>query len=53
VTLTIARTQYRSSDGANASCLCSLLLTWWPSRGAATVPLAEALRYEHCSGPIR
>jgi putative ABC transport system permease protein len=24
----------------------SLLLTWWPSRGAAKVPVAEALRYE-------
>ncbi len=24
----------------------SLLLTWWPSRGAARVPIAEALRYE-------
>jgi ABC-type lipoprotein release transport system permease subunit len=24
----------------------SLLLTWWPSRGAARVPVAEALRYE-------
>jgi putative ABC transport system permease protein len=26
--------------------VCSLLLTWWPSRGAARVPIAEALRYE-------
>ena len=24
----------------------ALLLTWWPSRGAARVPVAEALRYE-------
>ncbi|MGD9893845.1 MAG: ABC transporter permease, partial [Dehalococcoidia bacterium] len=24
----------------------SLLLTWWPSRGAARIPIAEALRYE-------
>jgi putative ABC transport system permease protein len=24
----------------------ALLLTWWPSRGAAKVPVAEALRYE-------
>jgi putative ABC transport system permease protein len=24
----------------------SLLLTWWPSRGASRVPVAEALRYE-------
>ena len=24
----------------------SLLLTWWPSRGATQVPVAEALRYE-------
>ena len=24
----------------------ALLLTWWPSRGAARVPIAEALRYE-------
>ena len=24
----------------------SLLMTWWPSRGAAQVPVAEALRYE-------
>jgi ABC-type lipoprotein release transport system permease subunit len=24
----------------------SLLMTWWPSRGAARVPVAEALRYE-------
>jgi ABC-type lipoprotein release transport system permease subunit len=24
----------------------SLLLTWWPSRGAAKVTVAEALRYE-------
>jgi putative ABC transport system permease protein len=26
--------------------LCALLMTWWPSRGAARVPVAEALRYE-------
>jgi putative ABC transport system permease protein len=26
--------------------LFSLLMTWWPSRGAARVPIAEALRYE-------
>jgi putative ABC transport system permease protein len=24
----------------------SLLMTWWPSRGAANVPVADALRYE-------
>ncbi|HEY8172858.1 MAG TPA: lipoprotein-releasing system transmembrane subunit LolC, partial [Dehalococcoidia bacterium] len=24
----------------------SLFMTWWPSRGAAKVPVAEALRYE-------
>ena len=24
----------------------ALLMTWWPSRGAARVPIAEALRYE-------
>jgi ABC-type lipoprotein release transport system permease subunit len=24
----------------------ALLLTWWPSRGAAKVPVAEVLRYE-------
>jgi ABC-type lipoprotein release transport system permease subunit len=24
----------------------SLLMTWWPSRSAAQVPVAEALRYE-------
>jgi len=24
----------------------ALLMTWWPSRGAASVPIAEALRYE-------
>lgn len=24
----------------------SLLMTWWPSRGASRVPVAEALRYE-------
>ena len=29
-----------------AAYLFSLLLTWWPSRGAARVPIAEALRYE-------
>lgn len=26
--------------------LCALLMTWWPSRSAARVPVAEALRYE-------
>jgi putative ABC transport system permease protein len=26
--------------------LFALLMTWWPSRGAAKVPIAEALRYE-------
>jgi putative ABC transport system permease protein len=31
---------------AVASLLVSLLMTWWPSRGAARVPVAEALRYE-------
>jgi putative ABC transport system permease protein len=29
-----------------ASFLFSLLMTWWPSRGAARVPVADALRYE-------
>lgn len=29
-----------------ASFLFSLLMTWWPSRGASRVPVAEALRYE-------
>jgi ABC-type lipoprotein release transport system permease subunit len=24
----------------------SLLMTWWPSRNAAAVPVADALRYE-------
>jgi ABC-type lipoprotein release transport system permease subunit len=24
----------------------ALLMTWWPSRRAAGVPIAEALRYE-------
>jgi len=24
----------------------SLLMTWWPSRNAANVPVADALRYE-------
>jgi ABC-type antimicrobial peptide transport system permease subunit len=24
----------------------SLLMTWWPSRNAAKVPVADALRYE-------
>lgn len=28
------------------SMLFSLLMTWWPSRGASRVPVAEALRYE-------
>jgi ABC-type lipoprotein release transport system permease subunit len=28
------------------ACAFSLLLTWWPSRGASRVPVAEALRYE-------
>jgi putative ABC transport system permease protein len=26
--------------------LFALLMTWWPSRGAAQVPIADALRYE-------
>jgi putative ABC transport system permease protein len=26
--------------------LASLVMTWWPSRGAANVPVADALRYE-------
>jgi putative ABC transport system permease protein len=29
-----------------AAYLFALLLTWWPSRSAARVPVAEALRYE-------
>lgn len=29
-----------------ASFLFSLMMTWWPSRGASRVPVAEALRYE-------
>ena len=29
-----------------ASFIFSLLMTWWPSRGASRVPVAEALRYE-------
>jgi putative ABC transport system permease protein len=29
-----------------ASFLFSLLMTWWPSRDASRVPVAEALRYE-------
>jgi putative ABC transport system permease protein len=29
-----------------ASFMFSLLMTWWPSRGASRVPVAEALRYE-------
>jgi putative ABC transport system permease protein len=29
-----------------ASFVVSLLMTWWPSRGAAGVPVADALRYE-------
>lgn len=29
-----------------ASFAFSLAMTWWPSRGAARVPVAEALRYE-------
>lgn len=29
-----------------ASFAFSLLMTWWPSRGASRVPVAEALRYE-------
>jgi putative ABC transport system permease protein len=29
-----------------AAFVCSLLMTWWPSRGASQVPVAEALRYE-------
>jgi putative ABC transport system permease protein len=31
---------------AVASLVVSLLMTWWPSRGAARVPVADALRYE-------
>ena len=26
--------------------VASLVMTWWPSRGAANVPVADALRYE-------
>ncbi|HMO54240.1 MAG TPA: FtsX-like permease family protein [Tepidiformaceae bacterium] len=29
-----------------ASFAFSLMMTWWPSRGASRVPVAEALRYE-------
>jgi putative ABC transport system permease protein len=29
-----------------ASFVFSLMMTWWPSRGASRVPVAEALRYE-------
>jgi putative ABC transport system permease protein len=29
-----------------AAYLFALLMTWWPSRGASRVPVAEALRYE-------
>jgi putative ABC transport system permease protein len=29
-----------------AALLISLLMTWWPSRNAANVPVADALRYE-------
>ena len=29
-----------------ASFAVSLLMTWWPSRNAANVPVADALRYE-------
>lgn len=29
----------------------SMLLTWWPSRGAATVPVAEAPRTWHLQEP--
>jgi putative ABC transport system permease protein len=29
-----------------ASFVFSLLMTWWPSRGASRVPVAEALRYD-------
>ncbi|MCA9847886.1 MAG: FtsX-like permease family protein, partial [Dehalococcoidia bacterium] len=31
---------------AGASFAMALLMTWWPSRQAAAVPVAEALRYE-------
>ena len=31
---------------AVASLLFSLAMTWWPSRGASRVPVADALRYE-------
>lgn len=29
-----------------AAYVFSLLMTWWPSRGAARVPVADALHYE-------
>jgi putative ABC transport system permease protein len=29
-----------------AAFVVSLLMTWWPSRNAASVPVADALRYE-------
>jgi putative ABC transport system permease protein len=31
---------------AVAAFVVSLAMTWWPSRGAAKVPVADALRYE-------
>jgi ABC-type lipoprotein release transport system permease subunit len=31
---------------ALASLLFSVAMGWWPARGAAQVPVAEALRYE-------
>ncbi|MGE3073502.1 MAG: FtsX-like permease family protein [Dehalococcoidia bacterium] len=30
----------------SASFIFSLMMTWWPSKGASRVPVAEALRYE-------
>jgi ABC-type lipoprotein release transport system permease subunit len=29
-----------------AAYVCSLIMTWLPSRGASRVPVADALRYE-------
>jgi putative ABC transport system permease protein len=31
---------------ASVAFIVSLVMTWWPSRSAASVPVAEALRYE-------
>ena len=36
----------RSSVHAAIALVFSLLMTWWPSRAAANVPVADALRYE-------